>query len=155
VKPWKGFTAADPRIAVSMPQGMNGDQTLFDTVFHSAAVVGLNTSAELEAGIVGRPVLTVLAPESSGGQRGTLHFDYLLKAHGGFVELAPDMDVHRQQLTAAVAGAYDAEAIRAFMRDFLRPQGLDRPVAPLVADAIVAAARPAATANHSVAAQRG
>ena len=46
---------------------MNGDQTLFDTAYHSAALVGLNTSAELEAGIVGRPVLTILAPESTAG----------------------------------------------------------------------------------------
>jgi hypothetical protein len=149
-KAWKTFEPVQPGIAVSMPQGMNGDQTLFDTVYHSGAVVGLNTSAELEAGIVGRPVLTVLAPESSGGQRGTLHFDYLLKEHGGFVELASDMDTHRRQLAAAIAGNYDADAIRGFMRNFLRPQGLDRPVTPIVADAIVAAARPAPPAGVPV-----
>ena len=152
-KPWKGFRSAESRVAVAMPQGMNGDQTLFDTVHHSAAVVGLNTSAELEAGIVGRPVLTVLASESTGGQRGTLHFDYLLQEHGGFVQLAPDMETHCRQLADAVAGRYDAGAIRAFMRDFLRPHGLDRPVTPLVADAIEALASGKADAGGRLATQ--
>lgn len=139
-KVWKRFQPAELRIAVSMPQGMNGDQTLFDTAYHSAALVGLNTSAELEAGIVGRPVFTILAPESDTGQRGTLHFDYLLKEHGGFVDVAPDFDTHRQQLTAAVAGDYDAGAIRSFIQRFLRPHGVDRPATAITADAIEAAA---------------
>jgi len=134
-KLWKDFTP-QPRCAVSLPQGMNGDQTLFDTAYHSAALVGLNTSAELEAGIVGRPVLTILAPESAAGQRGTLHFDYLLKEHGGFVEVAPDFETHRRQLSAAVAGDFDAGAIRAFIQRFLRPHGLDRPATAITADAI-------------------
>jgi hypothetical protein len=140
-KPWKGFKPQQSRVAVAMPQGMNGDQTLFDTAHHSAALVGLNTSAELEAGIVGRPVLTILAPESEAGQRGTLHFDYLLKEHGGFVDVAPDFETHRQQLSTAVAGDYDADAIRGFIREFLRPHGLDRPAAAITADAIEATAR--------------
>ena len=82
---------------------MNADPTLLDTVYHSAAVVGLNTSAQLEAGILGRPVLTILAPEFEEGQQGTLHFSYLLKEHGGFVDVAPDFEVHRRQLAAAVS----------------------------------------------------
>jgi hypothetical protein len=100
-------------------------------------------------------VLTALAPESAGGQGGTLHFDYLLKEHGGFVQLAPDMDTHRQQLSAAVAGDYDAAAIRAFVRDFLRPHGLERPVTPIVADAIEAAARQTSGTGEPLAAQHG
>ena len=56
----------------------------------------------------------------------------------------------------AIFGQPDyAEAIRAFMRDFLRPQGLDLPVTPIVADAIEAAARSAAPAVPPLAAQRG
>lgn len=135
---WKRF-AAPPGVAVSFPQEMNSDQTLFDTVHHSAAVVGLNTSAELEAGIVGRPVLTIVVPEFAEGQQGSLHFDYLLKASGGFVEVAADFEAHRQQLSAAVAGAVDTAAIRQFVATFLRPGGIDRPVAPMMADAIEAA----------------
>jgi hypothetical protein len=50
----------------------------FDSIFHSAAVVGLNTSAFIEAGIVGRPVLTIVVPEFVENQHGTVHFDYLV-----------------------------------------------------------------------------
>jgi len=132
---WKKFERP-PRVAVAFPRSMNADQSLFDTLVHSAAVVGLNTSAQLEAGIVGRPVLTILAPEFADGQQGTLHFQYLLKARGGFVEVAENYDQHRQQLADAVAGRYDAEAIRAFVQRFLRPHGLDRPATSIMAEAI-------------------
>ena len=134
-KPWRTFTAP-PGVAVVFPLALNADQTLYDTVFHSAAVVGLNTSAELEAGIVGRPVFTVLAGEHAEGQEQTIHFQYLLKEHGGFVEVAPDFETHRRQLAAAVRGESDAPAIRAFIERFLRPHGWAQPVTPLLVSAI-------------------
>jgi hypothetical protein len=135
-KPWKGFEVLDARVAVALPRAMNADPTLFDTVHHSAAVVGLNTSAQLEAGIAGRPVLTILAPEFAAGQQGTLHFSYLLKEQGGFVDVAPDFDTHRRQLAAAVGGDYDRHGIRTFIGQFLRPQGIDRPATPFMVEAI-------------------
>jgi hypothetical protein len=135
-KSWKEFEGPDTRVAVALPQAMNADPTLFDTVYHGAAVVGLNTSAQLEAGIVGRPVLTILAPEFVEGQQGTLHFSYLLKEHGGFVEVAPDFETHRRQLTAAVTGSGDGGAIRSFIEQFLRPHGIDRPATPFMVQAI-------------------
>ena len=135
-KPWKAFEPPDARVVVALPRAMNADPTLLDTVHHSAAVVGLNTSAQLEAGILGRPVLTILAPEFEEGQQGTLHFSYLLKEHGGFVDVAPDFDVHRRQLAAAVAGDYDQQAIRSFIEQFLRPNGIDRPATPFMVRAI-------------------
>jgi hypothetical protein len=139
-KPWRKFTSP-PGVAVAFPRALNADQTLFDTVFHSAAVVGLNTSAELEAGIVGRPVFTVLAGDHAEGQQGTIHFKYLLKERGGFVETAPDFDVHRRQLVAAVRGEYDATAIRDFIHGFLRPLGLGQPATPVLVSAIEELAR--------------
>ena len=134
-KPWKAFEPPDARVAVALPRAMNADPTLLDTVHHSAAV-GLNTSAQLEAGILGRPVLTILAPDFEEGQQGTLHFSYLLKEYGGFVDVAPDFDVHRRQLAAAVAGDYDRQAIRSFIEQFLRPNGIDRPATPFMVRAI-------------------
>jgi hypothetical protein len=135
-KPWKAFRPPAARVAVAWPQAINSDQTLFDTVYHSAAVVGLNTSAQLEAAIVGRPVLTILAPEFAAGQHGTLHFSYLLKQHGGFVDVAPDFETHRQQLADAVAGRYDPAVVRDFVERFLRPRGLDSAATPHMVDAI-------------------
>ena len=139
---WKHFRFhAPPRATVAHPKSISTDQTLFETVHHSVAVVGLNTSAQLEAGIVGKPVFTLLAPEFTGGQQETLHFEYLLKEHGGFVEVAPDFETHRRQLGAALEGNGDTARIREFIDRFLRPHGRDRPVTPIMADAIEELAR--------------
>jgi len=127
---------ADPHAVVMTSTLQNADQVLFDTVFHSAAVVGLNTSAEIEAAIVGRPVFTILDPAAEG-QTGTLHFHYLLREHGGHVALADSFEEHRRQLAEAVAGTYDRTAIEAFVHRFVRPKGMPQPVSPLVADALI------------------
>ena len=127
----------DTRVVVMNSPMQNADQVLYDTVHHSVAVVGLNTSAEIEAAIVGRPVYTILDPQAEG-QKGTLHFHYLLRGQGGHVYLADTFDEHRQQLSDALAGKYDAGALDAFLRSFVRPNGIDTPVSPQVADAIEA-----------------
>src|SRR5712691_5794079 len=77
----------------------------YDSIFHSAAVVGINTSAMIEAAIVGRSVLTILDPEYERVQRGTLHFRYLLEVGGGFVSVAESLGEHVAQLEHALAGA--------------------------------------------------
>ena len=102
-------------------------QTLYECLYHSDVVVGLNTSAELEAGILGKPVLTLPAGDGlEAGQRRTLHFHYLLRANGGFVELASSMDEHLTQLADVLAGRYDTQHIQSFITSFLRPQGWDK-----------------------------
>ncbi len=103
-------------------------QFLYDCLHHSVAVVGLNTSAEIEAAIVGRPVLTVKAPvELADGQDGTLHFRYLLAEEEGFVQYAGTLEEHGHQLARAVAGDVDTASIRRFVETFIRPAGIDKP----------------------------
>jgi hypothetical protein len=98
----------------------------FDSLFYSAAVVGLNTSAFLEAAIVGRPVYTVLLPEFRESQEDTLHFPYLLKVAGGLLHAADDMDTHMAALAAALDQPTAAsERSRRFVEAFIRPRGLD------------------------------
>jgi hypothetical protein len=109
----------------------------FDSLHHCAAVVGINTSALIEAAIVGRPVHTILAPELAGVQGGTLHFRYLLADHGGPLHVARGFAEHLAQLDVTVGGGVaEAERARRFIELFVRPHGLDRPCAPIVADAI-------------------
>ena len=113
-------------------------QTLYECLYHSDVVVGLNTSAELEAGILGKPVLTLPAGESlEAGQRRTLHFHYLLRANGGFVELASSTDEHLTQLADVLAGRYDTQHIQSFITSFLRPQGWDKSSSEILAGKIV------------------
>jgi hypothetical protein len=125
----------DDRAIVMNSPMQNADVVLYDTVYHSAAIVGLNTSAEIEAAIVGRPVFTIV-DDNARGQQGTLHFHYLLRHRGGPVELANDFEQHLTQLGDALAGRYDRAPVDAFVQWFVRPHGLSTPVAPRVADAI-------------------
>ncbi|MEO5568222.1 MAG: hypothetical protein ABIR92_07005 [Gemmatimonadaceae bacterium] len=140
----------DPNVVVMSSPFQNADQVLYETVYHSAAVVGLNTSAEIEAAIVGRPVYTIVDPETTVGQEGTIHFRYLLSENGGPVTKAENFDQHRGHLEEAVEGRFNAQGIRAFVQKFVRPQGIDVPVAPILADAIVSFAETARSGREAV-----
>ena len=109
----------------------------FDSLYHSAAVVGINTSAMIEAAIIGRPVLSFVADRFAGTQEGTLHFHYLLPENGGFLRMARSVAEHIEQLQAVVA---DAPLVRRqtehFVATFIRPHGVGRPCTPILADAI-------------------
>ena len=107
----------------------------FDSLAHSAAVVGINTTAMIEAAIVGKNVLTVLDPEFA--QESTLHFDYLLEENGGFLHVASSLPEHVAQLGRVLdEDAEGAERRRRFIESFVRPQGLDKAATPILADAI-------------------
>jgi hypothetical protein len=129
-------------VTVWPPEGAQPDAgearaDFFDSLAHSAAVVGINTSALLEAAIAGKSVLAPLPPEFAGTQRGTLHFRYLLFENGGFVHDAESLDAHLDQLFAVLErGDEHAEQTRRFIASFVRPHGLDRPAAPILVEEI-------------------
>jgi hypothetical protein len=108
----------------------------FDSLYHSTAVVGLNTSAFIEAGIVGRPVHALLLQEWYESQMGTVHFRYLLGAGGGLLIAASNFDEHAVQLDRSLAG--DAPDRRAFIQSFVRPAGLQVPATPRFVDEVEA-----------------
>jgi hypothetical protein len=119
------------------PQGRND---YFDSMYHAAAVVGLNTSGQVEAGLIGKPVLTLLSPDIPHTVRGTtdtIHFQHLLHFNGGLLHVARSYDEHLDHLAQAIAGAPGMVArSRRFTEAFIRPQGVDRPAAPILASAI-------------------
>jgi hypothetical protein len=103
----------------------------FDSLYHSAAVVGLNTSAFIEAGIVGREVLAILPPRFRDNQEGTLHFRYLLEIGGGLIRVSREFDTHLTQLSAALARPGSATHPHlAFLEAFVRPRGLPHAATP-------------------------
>jgi hypothetical protein len=133
---WARWHPSAERVSLSRHPRQQ-DQSLYDELHHCAAVVGLNTSAQIEASIVGRPVYTFAAGELAPGQAGTLHFRYLLREHGGVVDYAETLEEHVRRLAQAVAGDYDRDAIRRFTAEFVRPLGLDQPVAPILAQKVL------------------
>ncbi len=107
----------------------------FDSLFHSAAIVGLNTSALIEGGIIGRPVHTLLLPEFQKNQEGTLHFHYLLDA--GLLRATRTLPEHVAQLASTLATADPStNANRAFVEAFVRPNGLHVSATETFVDAV-------------------
>jgi hypothetical protein len=109
--------------------------SFFDSLAHSAAAVGINTTAMIEAAIAGKPVLTILEPQFV--QEDTLHFQYLLAENGGFLHAASSLDEHLAQLSRVLdEDEAGAGRRRRFLESFVRPHGLDRPATPILADAV-------------------
>jgi hypothetical protein len=103
----------------------------FDSMHHAAAVVGANTTALIDAAIVGRRTFSLLLPELRGAQEDTLHFRYLLPANGGALTVAGSSEEHICQLRQVLDGAAPDDAWRtSFLTGFVRPHGLAEPAAP-------------------------
>jgi hypothetical protein len=138
--PWKHADLARHGNAVVFPTRGAAPITpeavadFYDSLVHSAGVIGINTTAMIEAAIVGKSVLTILEPEFV--QEGSLHFHYLLEENGGFLHVASTFEDHLDQL-ARLLDQDDADAqVLRFVESFVRPHGLDRPATPILADAV-------------------
>lgn len=141
---WADVDLDDPAVSIwprAGAQVVDSDSKadFYDSIAHCAAVVGVNTTALIEASILGKDVLTVLAPAFAGTQLGTLHYHYLRRANGGFLDEASSLEEHLLQLRAVVApetGERAGEDARRFVSMFVRPRGLDLPATLILADGI-------------------
>lgn len=142
---WKGVDLTAYRHVAfwgAHPVDAEAKEDYFDSMYYSAAVVGLNTSAFIEAAVVGKPVHTVLLPAiSEANQEGTLHFHYLLNVNGGLLRVARSFDEHVALLAGSLAGpgGGDVKAAR-FVEGFVRPFGQSVPATPRFVEAVEAAA---------------
>jgi hypothetical protein len=134
--------AADPRAAVfpvagAHPVGRPAEDDFFDSMAHSSAVVGVNTSALIEAAIVDRDIHVLLAERYRSTQLGAPHFKHLTE--DGPVLLTKSTKAHLAGLARALAGDHDPEGgerRRRFLTRFVRPAGLAQPATPAVVEAI-------------------
>jgi hypothetical protein len=119
------------------PVSPDAQADYFDSLYHSHAVVGLVTSAFLEAAIVGRPVYTPLLPEFEMYQEGVQHFRYLVEVEGGLLKVNRSLPDHLAELASALARPVERDEQNArFIRAFVRPGGLDVPATPAFVAAI-------------------
>lgn len=122
------------------PIGLDARSEYYDSMFHSHAVVGVNTSALIESGIVGRLVYSFRVPELSGTQEGTLHFRHLKRE--GLLRLAETLDEHVAQLERSFESTEaDQQRVRGFTQLFVRPYGFNEAATPRVVRAIEEEAR--------------
>ena len=116
---------------VLMPVASDAKQYYFESIYYSAAVIGINTSAMIEASIIGVPVICISTREFEATQSGTLHFKYLKsEANIPVVKNLEDLpfilqsnidnlnDIRQHQLN--------------FISSFIRPKGIDKNVTSLI-----------------------
>lgn len=113
-------------------------QTYFDTLIHSAVVVGVNTTGFLDAAIVDKPCVTLMDDQMRDGQGA--HFNYLIDAD--FIEVAMERTETFNIIDRIISGV-DAKMDNRhqFVRQFMRPQGVDIPASEVMAKAILAVGR--------------
>jgi hypothetical protein len=119
------------------PSDAQSKADYYDSIYHCAAVMGINTSALIESAIVERPVHTLLAPEFRDTQEGTLHFHHLTRENGGLLHVSATFEEHTQKLgeTLTADDGRDEQSAQ-FVRSFVRPFGLDVPATPRLVAAI-------------------
>jgi hypothetical protein len=139
----------DPVAFSGIPLTAHEIDTFRRQVLGSAAVVGVNTTAMIEAAIAERPVLAVEDAEFTHSQAQTLHFTHLRAPAGGCAIVAPSVEAHLVQLEAVLRDPVAAvAAARAFVAAFVRPHGLARSGTDLLCDAIERQAAHRLSAAH-------
>jgi hypothetical protein len=127
---WEGEPIPDPDVVVFPP---HGDEPLdeparadyFDSIANADLVVGVNTSALIEATIVDRPALAYPGPAFRSTQEELPHFR-LLVGEPRAVRASESMGEHMAQLAEALADpGRDAPRRRRFVDDFIRPGSTD------------------------------
>lgn len=143
--PWKAVRQDDcdfliwPKDQTSLaPQDMI--QEYFHSLLYSTGVVGINTSAFIEAAIVDKPCIAITSKQYANTQLSIPHFRHLLDA--GFLILSADLDEFSDAV-AELSNGKDAKKMerRKFIRDFVRPHGLTFRAIDVMAKAIENVAR--------------
>ena len=131
--------------AGQVPVDARSKTDYFDSLHHATAVVGLNTSAMVEAAIAGRPVLTVLLPEFRDSQEGTVHFHYLLDGPDALLRATRSLEEHQLQVATLLEGGDpDPDRSARFVHGFVRPGPQNASATTRFVEALEAlAARPA------------
>lgn len=97
-------------------------QLFYDTLYHSDIIVGVNTSAMLDAIVVNKPVIAVYEKEKNHMQMDTYHFTELVKAHTIYLNSLHEMAATIKKIAR---GDDELESNRiSFVGAYLRPLGL-------------------------------
>ncbi|MBK8781547.1 MAG: hypothetical protein IPO22_07020 [Anaerolineales bacterium] len=111
----------------------------YDSLYYSAAVIGVNTTGFLESAILDKPCLTVVTPQTSRGQEMRAHFKHLMDA--GYIQVAKDFPELVEMTMENISGSDAGRENRArFVRSFIRPHGLKVQASQVMTGAILAVA---------------
>lgn len=126
---WDGFDypgiSIIPRENKDIFYSITAKKLFAECVYHSCGIIGLNTTAMIEASIIDKPSITLVVARYADTQKDSGHFHHITdygfmrNAHGNeeFAEVVEDL------LNGADSGR---DARRRFVVDFVRPWGRDR-----------------------------
>jgi hypothetical protein len=138
---WEGFTDRNIVIWPKDPGWVDtaqAKQDYYHSIFYSAAVAGVNTSAFLEAAILDKPCVTISIEEYGFKQSEQGHFRHLLQSD--FLETTHSFSEAASAIAKIAAGHdFKRRQRQLFVSDFIRPCGLDRSVSEIIAKAIESA----------------
>jgi len=124
----------------SLSQNLSSEsfkQDYFDSLYHSVGVVGVNTSALVEAAIVGRTTCTIRDEDFMHAQEGTLHFQHLSSNESGCLFVADNFKQHVTHLSALFGNnRARMERSQRFVESFVRPCGIEKKATSIVVDTI-------------------
>lgn len=134
---WHDWKEGGPLATVFPADGENpidagARMRYFHSLYYADVVVGLNSSSLIEAAILDKPVLSVEQPIEAG-LRKTVHFGHLSQ---GLLRVGADLGQHLEQLAETLNGEVSSNRSRQFVRDFVRPFGVDRPAGEVMATAL-------------------
>ena len=96
----------------------------------SQAVVGINTTAMIEAAILRRPVLSVRDASFVHSQRETIHFGYLAADAGGCALVADSLEHPAAEWQTFELGGPETLRMRDIIAVALRVANIHRPIVP-------------------------
>jgi hypothetical protein len=123
-----------------LPDVDDAKQIYFDTLYYSKATVGVNTSAMIEATIADKPCVTIIDERYRRSQTDMGHFRHLI--NGKFLQVTHNYEDAVRAIGDILEGKDPKhEERRNFVRNFIRPHGVDRPVSAIFALAVEMAAQ--------------
>lgn len=132
-----------PDIAVwpiigSLPEDAETTGMLYNTMHHSVAAVGLNTSAMIDAILLNKPCFAMLSEQYSQTQVQAMHFQHLLSAR--VLGLVKEPSELAEKLGLLMTQELDPEKDyrQRFILDFVRPHGLETSAGKMVVNYIEA-----------------
>jgi hypothetical protein len=122
------------------PDTPDARQGYFHALYYSIGAAGINTSGFIDAAVLNKPCVTILSERYRDTQQNIAHFQHLLNA--GFLETADGAAQAAEALARILLGQDDRrEQRQRFVREFVRPWGLNQPAGQSMADAVEAVAQ--------------
>ena len=119
----------------TFPETKESQRDFYNTIYHGMLTIGINTSGMIDAIIMDKPGITILAERYRATQEQATHFQHLIKAN--VLEVTRSVEEAIEQIIRIFNGQ---DALRQqrldFVKSFVRPRGLNRQAGEVAARAI-------------------